>query len=232
MYSRKSINKYLSMASEATIKYMAMDPENISVCISKGNKKIGHTMNVSLLPINTCANCKECKDFCYDIKACLQYPKNVLENRAKNTVLAKYHMTEYFNQIEKTINKRRKNKYFRWHVAGDIINTEYLENMIAIAKRHPDFRFWTYTKNYILVNEYVKMHGENRKKAIPSNLSIMFSEWKGINMPNPYNFPMFTCVFPDEKPTKGHYHCSGNCNDCIVNKTGCVYGKSSYTKLH
>ena len=212
--------------------YLPMDPEDIHIVISKGNRKIGHTMNVSLLPIFTCANCKECKMFCYDIKACLQYPKNVLSARVKNTVLLKKSMSEYFNQIEKAIKRRKKNFYFRWHVAGDMISLEYLENMIRLAKKYPYFTFWTYTKNYSMVNEYVRTHGNSMKKAIPFNLSIMFSEWKGLEMDNPYGFPVFACVFPGEKPKKSWYRCTGNCNDCIANKTGCVYGESSYTTLH
>ena len=89
MYSKESIAKFMNQAKELEQYYLPMDPENIHIVISKGNRKIGHTMNVSLLPIFTCANCKECKMFCYDIKACLQYPKNVLSARVKNTVLLK-----------------------------------------------------------------------------------------------------------------------------------------------
>lgn len=232
MYSKESIKKFMEQANEKIATTMERDPSDLHVVISKGNKKIGHTMNVSLLPIFTCANCKECKSFCYDIKACLQYPKNVLSARVNNTVLVRKNMEQYFEQIEKAIQKRRKNFYFRWHVAGDILSAEYFDNMVRIAKKYPHFRFWTYTKNYSLVNEYVKAHGNSRKKAIPSNLSVMFSEWKGLTMDNPYNFPVFACVFPNEKPQKQWYKCTGNCNDCIANKTGCIYGKTSYVGLH
>ena len=137
MYTEKSIAKYLKQAKETEKRYLPMKAEEIQVVISKGNRKIGHTLNVSLAPIFTCANCKECKYFCYDIKACLQYPKNVLQARIKNTVLLRKSMEEYFNQIRKVIKRRRKNFFFRWHVSGDIVSEEYLSNMVKIAKEFP-----------------------------------------------------------------------------------------------
>ena len=232
MYSKEALTKFVNHANNLIKHYMSMDKNSLKVHISKGNRKIGHTMNVSILPLFTCANCKGCKEYCYDIKACLQYEKNVLTARAENTVLAKTARTEYFQQIENAIEKRKKNFFFRWHVAGDIIDIDYLDNMVRIATKYPHFTFWTYTKNYCVVNQYVEAHGNNRKKAIPANLSIMFSEWKGMPMDNKYDFPVFTCVFPDEQFPKGYHKCSGNCNDCIVNHAGCVAGKSSFTALH
>ena len=230
-YSTESIKKFMAMYNEL-INHFSGKTEELSVCISKGNRKIGHTMNVSLLPIKTCANCSGCARFCYDIKACLQYPKNVLPARVRNTVLLYENGEKYFSEIEKAIQRRKKNFFFRWHVAGDIPHYNYLANMVRIAKKYPYMTFWTYTKNYSVVNQYVSDHGNKRKTAIPNNLSIMFSEWRGMEMINPYHFPVFTCVFPEENIPRGFHKCSGNCNDCIVNKTGCVIGKSSFTFLH
>lgn len=229
-YSPETIKKFIGKAADMINRFH--NTENLTVCISKGNRKIGHTMNVSLLPVFTCANCSGCREYCYDIKACMQYPKNVLSARARNTVLMRENRKEYFRQIRKALDGRRKNLFFRWHVAGDIPDMDYLSEMVKIAKKYPRFTFWTYTKNYSTVNEYVKLSGGNRFKAIPKNLSIMFSEWKGMTMDNPYGFPEFTCIFPDEKPAAGSYHCSGNCNTCIANGCGCVVGMSSWTYLH
>lgn len=231
IYSEKTLAKFRENVKNLVFQYNEKNVSDLHVIISKGNRKIGHTMNVSLLPIFTCANCKKCMEYCYDIKACIQY-KNVIKARVNNTVMVKKYMNEYFAQIEKAIQKRRKNFFFRWHVSGDIINEEYLDNMVRIAKKYPHFTFWTYTKNYTCVNNYVSKHGNNRKKAIPANLSIMFSEWQGLPMENHYNFPVFVCIMPDEKFRKGYYKCTGNCNDCIANKTGCVAGKSSQVGLH
>lgn len=231
-FSRESIRKVLRIAGEYRDKFMDMALDSINLCISKGNRKIGRVMNVSLMPMLTCANCGECKHFCYDIKACLQYPKTVIAARMRNTVIMWRDMEEYFSRIDKAISRRRVNKFFRWHVAGDIVSRKYLANMVKLARKYPDFKFWTYTKNYDLVNEYVRIHGGTRAAAIPGNLSIMFSEWKGLPMNNPYNFPVFACRFPDEPIPAGFFHCPGNCDYCTANCRGCIIGENTYNDLH
>ena len=70
----------------------------VRLVISAGNSKIGRCMNVSLAPIITCGNCGKCKNFCYDVKACLQY-ENVRKARAKNTALFLYSRDEFFRQL-------------------------------------------------------------------------------------------------------------------------------------
>ncbi len=229
MFSNESIQKVLAMLKQAEKEYSKVETENIRICISKGNRKIGHVLNVSLPPIITCANCTGCKNYCYDVKACLQYSNTVIDARIRNYILMKNNPEKYFSDIRKTLKNRRKNKFFRWHVAGDIPNMDYFKNMIAIAKDFPDFIFWTYTKNYRLVNEYCELYG---KDTIPENLSIMFSEWKGMDMINPFGFPEFRCIFPGEKPAKGYTKCPGNCEICTNTKTGCPYGKNKYVHLH
>lgn len=146
MYSNETIKKVMETANILKERYIVKTADEILISISKGNRKIGRVMNVSLMPIMTCANCKECMHYCYDIKACLQYPQNVLDARVRNTVLVMIDINEYFKRIDEACTKRRKNKFFRWHVAGDIISAEYFEKMLEIARKHPDFIFWTYTK--------------------------------------------------------------------------------------
>ena len=113
--------------------------ENIPMCISEGNKKIGKTLNVSLPPIMTCANCKECKYLCYDVKACLQYPNTVIGARVRNLVILLKDRDEYFNRIQDKLNRRKTNKSFRWHVAGDIIDYDYFDRMVNMAEKNPGF---------------------------------------------------------------------------------------------
>lgn len=237
MYSKESLIKVVSQLKEKIAYYKTMETDKYVICISSGNRKIGRVLNVSLAPIITCANCSECSKLCYDIKACLQY-ENVRDARARNTVLALYHRNEYFEAIERKLSKRRKNKYFRWHVSGDIIDIDYLDNMVQIARRHPDFIFWTYTKAYFIVNEYVKRHGGNIENAIPSNLTIMFSEWDGMAMVNPYGFPIFACRLKDGNKNRTAesfetmYKCCGNCDVCKTIKRGCIIGESTYVDEH
>lgn len=231
MFSKESISKVIGLMKECAAVYSEKAVSEIPLCISQGNRKIGRVMNVSLPPIMTCANCKECKKLCYDIKACLQYPNTVIDARIRNYTVLMKDRKEYFNRIIAACYRRRANKYFRWHVAGDIIDIDYFDNMIKIARMFPEFIFWTYTKNYKVVNEWIKNHGGN-KKVLPKNLSVMFSEWRGMPMDNPYNMPVFSVVFKDDavKPV-GHY-CPGNCDICKAAHRGCVVGETTYCHEH
>lgn len=234
-YKKESITKLIVKANGLKREFMAVITD-LHVCISKGNRKIGKVMNVSMMPILTCHNCKECKHLCYDIKACLQYSNTVLPARMRNTVLAMHDRDRYFSEINDACTRRRKNKYFRWHVAGDILDMDYFERMLDICCNHPDFVFWTYTKYYDIVNEYCDMHGRD---AIPANFSIMFSEWDGMPMNNPYNFPVFSCKLKGgnknrtEAEFKKMYKCCGNCDICKRDGGhGCIKGENTYCDEH
>ena len=232
MYKQITIDNLMKKANELEKQYLKKAVKEIKISISNGNKKIGKVMNVSLMPIKTCGNCKECKHYCYDIKACFQY-RNVLDARIRNTVLVKKDRFRYFSEIEKKIERRKANKYFRWHVSGDIIDIDYFDNMVQIASRHPDFVFWTYTKMYHIVNEYVSLFGVH---SIPENLHIMFSKWDGLKMDNPYGFPIFACRMKDgnkdEMPWHEMFKCCGNCDICKELNRGCIKGENTYTDEH
>ena len=227
-YSKETIIKVMKKANEVTKMYREKGLGAINICISRGNKKIGYVLNVSLMPIMSCGNCKECQKLCYDIKACAMY-SGVIPARVRNTILAMDYRDVYFSEIDKKCTRRKKNKMFRWHVAGDILDKDYLSRMCEIAIRHPDFRFWTYTKMYDLVNEYCDTHGG--KSAIPENLTILFSEWRGVPMDNRYGFPEFTVRFKGE-PAPDLHCCPGNCDVCKATHRGCPYGESSYVDEH
>lgn len=241
MFRKETIAKMLKRYAELKAYYeeMPLDELNRVMSISDGNTKIGKALNVSLMPIVTCANCNECKYYCYDIKACCgPHWQNVINARVKNTVLMQRDIKAYFDRIDDKLTRRRKNKFFRWHVAGDIVSMEYFEYMVKLANDHKDFVFWTYTKNYSIVNEYVKNHGNDRLKAIPANFHIMFSEWDGLKLDNPYNFPFFTCRLKDGNKNHSYeyfeqfFNCPGNCDICKANNTGCIAGMNTYIDEH
>ena len=225
MYSKESIKKVVTNLKNAISHYMGRKADTIKLCISKGNKKIGRVMNVSLAPIITCANCKECKFLCYDVKANLQYP-NVVDARARNTALLNMDRDLYFETIDKAISRRLKNKYFRWHVSGDIVDYDYFVRMVEIARKHPDFVFWTYTKNYKVVNMFLAID------TLPNNFHVMFSEWRGLAMDNPYGMPEFKVVFKDDAEKPNGFYCLGNCDLCKALKRGCIIGETTYCNEH
>lgn len=223
--AKKAVEKIRSYAQE----FMKAPIDELNVVITKGNKKIGRVLNVSLAPIVTCMNCSGCLKLCYDIKAILQY-KNVAIARAKNYVILMRDRQKYFDEIRSALKHRRTNKYFRWHVSGDIIDVDYFDNMVRIAREFPEFKFWTYTKAYVLVNHWCELNGG--REAIPANLSVMFSEWRGMKMINPYNFPEFRVVFKDEEKPRNVKWCCGNCEQCIKNYSHCVKGETVHCMEH
>lgn len=225
-YRKETLKKMLELMGATARRYGRMKPEDIKLCVSVGNRKIGRVMNVSLPPVLSCGHCKECKLYCYDVKACMQYPGTVIDARIRNWAILKADRAGYFRRIEERITRRRRNKFFRWHVAGDIIDRDYFDQMVAIAKRHPDFTFWTYTKMYSIINGYIADGGD-----IPENFHIMFSEWRGLPMDNPYNFPEFRVLFKGETPPAGYY-CPGNCDICKANGRGCLAGETTYALEH
>lgn len=228
MYSEKSLRKVIKLMKEHGKMLAKIPVEDIKMAISKGNRKIGRVMNVSLPPLLSCANCSGCSKLCYDIKACLQYPDTVIDARMRNLTILQKDREEYFRRINDAISRRRLHKFFRWHVAGDIVDADYFARMVEIARRHPDFKFWTYTKNYAVVNRWVD---ENGRDALPANLSVMFSEWRGMPMDNPHGFPEFRVVFKDETPPAGFY-CPGNCDVCKEINRGCIAGETTYCNEH
>lgn len=237
-FKNETLKKVVT-ALRAAIDHYKTEIENgkeLKVSIPAGNVKLGRVMNVSLAPVIACgAMCKHCIRLCYDLKACLQYI-NVLLARGRNTALALYNRPEYFAQIEKAIAKRKKNYYFRWHVGGDILDADYFENMVRIAAKYPHFKFWTYTKKYSIVNNWVKENGD-----LPDNLCIMFSQWKtktengdiiAIPFPNPYKMPVFTVRFAEEEKPANMFKCPGNCDICKANNTGCIGKQDTYNDAH
>ena len=234
MYTKETIKK-LSMNYHSYMELIKSGSIIPRVHISKGNRKIGRVLNVSTVPVMDCKNCKECKSICYAIGSYIQHTNSVVPAWTDNSYFARNDRKAYFEEIRKACAKRKANKYFRWHVAGEIIDMDYFESMIAIAKEFPDFKFWTYTKMYDLVNFYVMLHGDNKEQAIPENLVVMFSEWRGMEMYNPYGFPEFRVVFHNDevKPDpKQVWFCPGNCDSCKMANRGCVAGETTYCNEH
>ena len=207
--------------------------KRIKLVISAGNIKIGRCMNVSLAPIVTCKNCGKCKSFCYDVKACLQY-ENVREARAKNTALFLFDRIDFFNQLWDRMSRRRVNKFLRFHVSGEIMDIDHFALMVETARRFPDFKVWTYTKMYWIVNEYIRTHGGAKETALPANFSVMFSEWRGVPIVNPYGLPVFRCIDLEEgdEIPENMMQCPGCCDVCKAGNCGCVAGQSAYVFKH
>lgn len=159
----------------------------------KGNSKTGSKVGCYNFPVEQSCNHK-CE--CYKSKACYacggfyQMPDNIY-GYAENLAFFLKSDNETFCNVFCEELKKNGNKKFRYFTIGDILNARFFECMIENARRMPDVKFWSYTKKYNIVNNWVNVHGiEN----FPKNLKIIFSHWMNEDgtyfpMDNPHNFP-------------------------------------------
>ena len=193
--------------------------EKIKVCISKGNRKMGAIPSVSLPAIVTCRKgCKCCKG-CYAAKLERIY-KNVRESYQNNLKILMEHPDIYWKQVKEAV---AKNRFFRFHVSGDIPTYEYLEKMVETAEENPNSQILCFTKQYEFVNKYLDIHGE-----FPKNLHLILSVWRDFTPENPHNLPEAHVRFKDGycNARADAIECFGNCTNCTVAGCGCWNLKS------
>lgn len=193
------------------------------VSFSPGNIKMGSIPSVSLPSKKTCRECA-CWNKCYAAKIERLRPsvRNAYQN---NLDVLMMDSETYWREVEAEI---MLTKYFRFHVSGDIPNTDYLNNMVNIAKRQQHCQILCFTKKYELVNDYITENGTNAHDVLPDNLHIIFSGWTGLEMVNPYNLPEAHVAYRDGTTTarSDAHKCPGNCTECAITDSGCWVLKS------
>lgn len=182
------------------------------ISISPGNTKMGAIPSVSLPPVLTCAAGCACAGKCYAARMC-RIRKSVAAAYNRNLSILENDPAAYWLQVKAAA---MVTKYFRFHVAGDIVDTEYLRQMCAVAEFTGSAQILAFTKKYDLVNEYISQGG-----TIPANLHLIFSEWPGMAMENPYNFPVAHVIFKGQQPADNWKICGGNCAECACQGVGC-----------
>lgn len=107
--------------------------------------------------------------------------------------------------------------HFRFGVSGDIVNMDYLEHTVDLSLKNKHCEILCFTKQYEIVNEYLREH------ELPSNLHLIFSAWKGLEMNNPFNLPEAHVLFRDGTTTAkdGAKFCSLNCYSCAIDNRNC-----------
>ena len=103
---------------------------------------------------------------------------------------------------------RRNCDYFRWHDSGDIQGLWHLENIVEVARRCPDTKFWIPTRETKVVKQYLQQHG-----AFPPNLVVRVSGAM-IDGPPPPSFPNTSTVTTSGRPTCPAYQQGGVCGAC------------------
>lgn len=182
------------------------------VSFSPGNIKMGAIMSVSQPPIKTCPHNCPCFKDCYAERMC-RYRPNVKAAYENNYAVYSEHPTFYMNAVREAAKTQR---FFRWHVGGDIVDKAYFAYMVDIAKELRYTQFLCFTKQYDIVNDYIAEHGE-----LPPNLHMIMSAWEGKTLENPFSIPVCRVIEKDETPDDSWILCGGNCTECAVSDGGC-----------
>jgi hypothetical protein len=98
----------------------------LQIHISAGNNKLGSIMNISLPPVVTCQNCGSCCKYCYAVRSYNRFT-GTAAGWNENYLLFLTDPDRYFNEISQAVKLQR---FFRWHVSGDIVNGAYFAGMI------------------------------------------------------------------------------------------------------
>lgn len=175
----------------------------MKVSIPRKNEKVPCS-NVSLPPIVACNHDAPCRKAgqCY---ACKFYAwPSVKKAWAGNLQIVKSDRADYFSQISATIAKRGE-KWFRWHVSGDILDQDYIDRMNAVARQNPSVRFLTFTKMHNL--DY---------SGTPKNHRIVFSYWPGWGTVDKRRPAAFMQDGTENRVPKSAWRCPGNCAGCMA----------------
>ena len=189
----------------------------LKVSISQGNIKTGHVKSVSLPPVVTCKHWETCGGkggICYALAMYRNGSRPTIKKAwDRNLEILKSDRDNYFLQVQAAAMIER---FFRFHVSGDIVDMDYLHRMCKTARACKNTRFLAFTKNYEDVNAYFETH----KK--PRNLQLVFSlPFNGAKIENPHNLPTAAVILKGSKPADNWKICGGNCEDCACRGVGC-----------
>lgn len=195
-------------------------------CNSKLGPQIG---SINMPRLITCRPNCPCAKNCYAAKGRFAF-KNTQSKLQQNLDFYKSNPLGFFAQIQaETSNFLPTTRLVRWHSCGDIVDMQYFEGMVKIARANKNTKYLAFTKKYELVNEFLSKH------RLPKNLQIIFSSWDGLSFENPYNLPV--CYVSglsekeDQRIPKNAVPCSGKCYEC----GGCWFlkrGDSVVIKKH
>lgn len=172
--------------------------------VSRGNSKTGYP-SINLLAgdrgstydgatpetfkgATVCGSCTGNCPGCY-AKRLTRYD-NVYRMYASNTIEATTAPKAFFKLVECELYftktgkpKRHPAPIVRVHDSGDIVSARYFEELCAFVRRHPETRFYTYSKEADILTGY-------GLDNIPDNLKISCSPWEGYCAPIG-NLPQF-----------------------------------------
>ena len=204
--------------------------DKMHVKLQKGNSKTGQNCwTVSLMPVIDCANCKECRQTCYDLKSDLRFPA-VVKDRAKNSAIHKIDSARYWKEIDEQV-KANYVRELRINVGGDL-NDDDFAYVAQLGRKNRNTMILFFTKNYKGINKFLENH------RFPKNVHPIMSNWEGVKMVNPHHLPESHVLYEDGRTTAPEYgavYCGGNCSECMVGSKGCWVlkkGESVIFRVH
>ena len=113
----------------------------------------------NLIIVNTCPGAGSCKVDCFAMKGSKVQFKPAWQNDGRILTYLLNDPEGFFNQLSAEIAKEERdgqkgdkkfpngwNVTVRWHDAGDFFSPEYLDMALKMAKKHPNVKFYAYTK--------------------------------------------------------------------------------------
>ena len=183
--------------------------------VSHSNSKLGDNIpSVNLQPCRSCRPDAPCAKLCYGKHGRFVFP-NVQNTLNNNSDLWDQNPEAFEVQA---VAAAFTAKFFRWHSTGDIVSPAYFEMMVRVAKKCKDTQFLCFTKQYEIVNEYMK------SRKLPKNLHVVLSAWGNWIPENPNNLPMAYIRFKNGVTThipETAFECSGFCGKCVQSEKHC-----------
>lgn len=182
---------------------------DIEVCIMSGNTKLEQIWNTSFTPVWSCPTDGPCFDKCYAMKAYRQYP-GTRDAWDRNWRLYRADPIEYFRQIDAFLADVRPQN-FRWLVAGDVPDDQYMTGVLTMANRYPDTNYCLFTKNYRILHELVRVYR-------PKNLTILASAWPRHPISDAIREHYRVAWMQDGTETRAPKNaiiCEGSCLTCL-----------------
>lgn len=187
---------------------------------SEGNKKLGRVLNFNLMPIVTCNKNAPCTGLnggeggCYAIRDMKRY-KECRKSWGENTdlLMNKHEYSLFVESFCEAINIFNCN-LVRLHSDGDIFSVEYLDALCKVAKKNRSVKFMTYTKQYDIISEYLKMGN-----TIPKNFKIYLSAWNSFKPSEELENDFQIAYYNDFNHSnlikwEDSFTCPGSCPQC------------------
>ena len=107
----------------------------------------------NLIIVNTCPGAGSCKVDCFAMKGGKVQFKAAWQSDGRILTYLLNDPDGFFSQLSNEISKEEKlgqkggyTVTIRWHDAGDFFSPEYLDLALKMAAKHPDTKFYAYTK--------------------------------------------------------------------------------------